>query len=206
MRVALATLVIATVALVPTADAGTRKPCQRKGSTTVASTKHVRVFKVPGSNGGDKLYGCLRSNGRQQLLAESYDDGYVTSGSFAKVKVAGRFVAWQFTAIDNSCKAACPPDYNPTMVHLSVRDLRKRKTVHVDGEVVKDGRLVLTTGGALAWTQGSSQGVAVRAFDASGARTLDDGAIAPGSLRLQGSTVSWTNAGEQRSATLAPRV
>ena len=62
--------------------------------------------------------------------------------------------------------------------------------------------MVLTTGGALAWT---APGFAVNAYDGDGARTLDSGAdVRPGSLRRHGATVSWVNGSETRSAALTP--
>jgi hypothetical protein len=206
MARALALILVSLLVAAAPADAKRHKPCARKSSTTVASTRFVRVYEVPGGNGGNKLYGCLRSNDRRQLLTESYDDNYVLSGGYDRVKIAGRFVAWQFTATDISCKADCPPGYDPTTVDLTVRDLRRRKSVTVVGEVASDGVLALTKGGALAWTERTTSEVEVNAFDAAGRRTLDHGTtIAVSSLRLHGRTVSWTNAGERRTAILASR-
>ena len=205
MRTAVAIALAALFVAAPAADAKHAKPCSRKGSTTVRATKSVRVYQVKNTDGGHNLIGCLRSNNKRQLLAHGYDDGYVTSGGYDRVKVAGHFVAFEFTAYDISCKADCPPGYDPTTVNLYIRDLRKRKTTRVDGEVAPKGRLVLTTGGAIAWSQNTQTDVEIDAFDAAGRRQLDHGAIPPGSLSLSGNTASWTNAGQQKSATLAPR-
>lgn len=202
---ALAVALAALLTLAGTAEAKQRKPCARKGSHTVASTRYVRVYEVRNHDGGHNLYGCLRSSDRRQLLASGYDDNYTSSGSYDDVKIAGRFVAWQFTSTDVSCKAACPPDYDPTTADLHVRDLGARKTANLAGEVPYNGRLVLTRGGALAWTEHTAGEVAVNAFDAAGERSLDHGDISPGSLRLKGRTASWKNAGERRTAKLAPR-
>lgn len=164
----------------------------------------MRVYSVSNRDGGDNLYGCLRSNNRRQLLARTADDGYVTSSSFDQVKIAGRFVAWEITDTDISCKADCPPDYDPDTTSLYVRDLRRRQTQYVPGEV--DGKLVLTRGGALAWTQNGDGGaVSVMGYDAAGQRELDSGAIGTSSLSVRGNTVSWTKDGERVSAELAPR-
>jgi hypothetical protein len=206
--VALSVLVAAT-AWVDSASATTRSqrpPCYLKGSHTVASSKKVRVFEVKRQS-GNRLYGCLRSNGVRQVLAKGYDDGYVTSGTFDEVKLAGRFVAWQFTATDISCKAACPPEYDPTTADLHIRDLRSRRTRNVAGEVANDGHLFLTRGGSIGWPERPSSGpIEVNAYDHAGAHTLDTGdGIAPDSLHLSGSTLDWLNAGERRTATLAPR-
>ena len=135
MRAALA-LAIASLALVgasPAAQAKS-KPCSRKGSHSIVSTKSVRVYRVKNSDGNYDLFGCVRSNGRRQKLEHGYDDMIETSGTFDRVHVAGHFVAWQFTAYDVSCKAACPPGYDPTAVTLRVRDLKKRKTRDVRGD------------------------------------------------------------------------
>jgi hypothetical protein len=202
-----AAVAIATIALAGGVDnAAAKSPaCAKKGSKTVVSTHSVRVYSVANRDDGRNLYGCLRSNDRRQLLTRSFDDGYVTSAGYGHVRVAGRFVAWDESYTDDSCKADCPPDYEVTTYTVSVRDLKRRKTQAVDGKV--DGRLVVTAGGAIAWTQNDGSEVVVDAYDGGGARELDRGAeVGLRSLRLKGSTVSWTNGGESRSAELKPRV
>jgi hypothetical protein len=206
MRIALAIAAAALLAASGPAEAKKpAKPCSKKGSKTVASSKSVRVYKVKNGQGDFNLVGCLRSNNKRQTLARGYEDGYVTSGKFGHVTLAGRFVAWEYTAYDISCKAGCPPDYNPTTVHLSIRDLRERTTEHVDGDVASKGRLVLTMGGSIAWTQQGASEIEVDAFDVVGREQLDHGQIPPGSLKLSGKVASWTNAGAPQSATLASR-
>ena len=207
MRAALA-LAVAASLLAGAAPASEAKstPCSRKGSHTVASTKSVRVYRLKNSDGGFDLFGCLRSDGKRQKLEHGYDDMIETSGAFDRVHVAGHFVAWQFTAVDNSCKAACPPGYDPVSVVLRIRDLEKRKTKTVNGEVVSHGRLVLTSGGSIAWTQqGAGSAVAVNAYDGAGRHELDSGQIPPGSLTLKGRIAHWTNAGAPEQAALSPR-
>ena len=201
----LALALAALVALAPAAEAKHHhKACARKGTHTVKSTRLVRLSTRPNDQGGDDLIGCLRSTDRAQILTSSYDDDYVLSGGYDHLKVAGRFVAWQFSATDVSCKAACPPDYEATTYSLHVRDLRKRKNAGVDGHVASGGKLVLTRGGAIAWSDDDP--LAIDAFDGAGARTLDTGeGIAVGSLRLHGRRASWTDGAETHSATLADR-
>lgn len=199
-------LALASLLVAAPADAkSSHKPCARSGSHTVKATKLVRVFARANDQGGKDLVGCLRSTDKAQLLTASYDDNYVSSGAYDHVRVAGRFVAWQFTATDISCKAACPPGYDPTTTGLYVRDLRKRKTAGAAGEIASDGgRLVLTRGGAIAWSEEGP--FAIKALDGAGERTLDSGDIKPASLRLSdGNLATWTNAGQGRSARLAAR-
>jgi hypothetical protein len=207
MRLPLLFLALSSlVVLAAPADAAKRhhKSCARKGTHTVKTTKLVRLSTRPNGDGGHDLIGCLRSTDRATILTSSYDDDYVLSGEYDHVRVAGRFVAWQFTATDISCKAACPPDYDETTTSLSVRDLRKKRNVGVSGEIASKGRLVLTKGGAIAWSEDAP--LAIKAFDGGGARTLDTGdGIAVGSLKLQGREAIWANGAETRTATLADR-
>jgi hypothetical protein len=199
----LTTAAVLVLAAVPSTASAASKSCARAHSKTVASNSHARVFTVSGDE-GPKLYGCLRSSGRRSLLTADYDDGYVLSGKFSRVRLAGRYVAWQFAATDISCKADCPEGYEPTTYALRVRDLRKRKTVPVVGRVAGKA-LVLTTGGALAWAERTTTSVALNAFDAAGARTLDDSSVAIASVKRHGQSVVWTSAGVSHSEPLAPR-
>jgi hypothetical protein len=194
-------LALAAVAGSASAAAHHPKPCARKGSHTVAANAHARVYSVPTAD-GSRLYGCLRRDNHRRLLTEATDDGYVTSSAYDKVALTGPFVAWQQTSTDDSCKADCPPGYNPTTTWLGVRDLRRRKSRTVAGQVAPAGRIVITTGGALAWI---APGYAVNAYDGAGARTLDSGSdVQPGSLSHHGATVSWVDGAETRSAALTP--
>ncbi len=204
MRALPAVFLCTVIALTTGADAASaahRKPCARKRSHTVAANTHTRVYSVPTAD-GSRLYGCLRRDNRRKLLTEAADDGYVTSSVYDHVTLVGPFVAWQQSDTDVSCKADCPPGYDPTSTYLGVRDLRKKKGRAVVGEVDPQGRVVLTTGGALAWTE---PGYAVKAYDGDGARTLDSGiAVMPASLRRHGTTVLWLNGSETRTAALKP--
>ena len=115
------------------AEAKQKKPCARKGSDTVAANRQARVYEIANKDGGNNLYGCLRSNDRRQLLAHGYDDNYVSSGDYDEVKLRGHVVSWRFTETDISCKADCPPEYDPTTETRYKRDLKRRKTSVKDG-------------------------------------------------------------------------
>jgi hypothetical protein len=126
------TAVLAMLAITgPASAASSGKPCARKGSTTVKSNRLARVYEVRNNDGGKNLYGCLRSNNRRQLLAHGYDDNYVSSGSYSNVKLKNARVRWTFTETDDSCKADCPPDYEPTTTTRYERNLRTRKTTEI---------------------------------------------------------------------------
>jgi hypothetical protein len=83
-----------------------------------------------------------------------------------------------------------------------VHDLRNgSRREHFAGGFI--GNLVLKDNGSTAWTA-SDEGVqpTVWAWDSLGARRLDSGKIPDESLSLTGSTLTWTNNGVVRSATL----
>ena len=109
-------------------EAARSKPCAQKGSVTLKANRQARVYEVKNQHGSHTLYGCLRSDRHRQVLASSFDDHYTSSGTYDQVTLKGHFVHWRFTSIDNSCKADCPPGYNPTTRTRYVRDLTTRKT------------------------------------------------------------------------------
>ena len=92
----------------------------------MAKNRFVRVYSVS-RNGNRRLTGCLRKTGRKLVVVREYDDGFVESGVFRDVRLAGRFVAVVFDATDISCKAACPPDYEPTQTSVVISNVRTRR-------------------------------------------------------------------------------
>jgi hypothetical protein len=79
----------------------------------------------------------------------------VVAGSFTQVRLNGRFVAWQFDASDLSCKADCPPDYNPLRQTINIADLRTRKRKSTAGAARPD-TLSVTRGGTAIWLASSN--------------------------------------------------
>ena len=205
-----AALVLALAAAIPSSSSAATKKhsCAAKASKTVAKNRYARVFtkSVTGGNAEideiQRLYGCLYSNGKRWRLDTARDDEYVSSESYNAIKLNGRFVAWQHSGYDASCKADCPDGYNESSVELRVANLRRKRIKEVDGSLGEGTALVVTRTGAIAWIQPGSP-VAVKAFDAGGARDLyagDD--IDGGSLSLRGSSVRWIAGGNPMSATL----
>jgi hypothetical protein len=136
LRIGVVLSAAALVALAPagSADAATTKgKCVMKGTKTVAKNRYARVFTRP-SHAGDeieRLYGCLYRVNRRVWLDTSSDDDYVTSEEFTDVSLRGGVVTWRHISTDISCKAACPPEYQPTTERTLRADLRKRKVTVV---------------------------------------------------------------------------
>ena len=185
MRPLIAVLVL--LAAAPAAEAR-RPPCS-KGGSTVAVNEIVRVFERGGA-----LRACLKANRRRSVLARRYDDDYVMSGDYAHPVLAGSFVAFWSTRTDISCKAACPPGYEPTRSLVEIHDVATQDVRSAPvGEI---GELALTRIGAAAWIDAGG----VHALEDAGVRDLDAGAVS--GLEASATRVSWRNGGELRVAGL----
>jgi len=204
MRRLIAPVVLAGLVVIaapaPASGAGKQARCAVKRSHTVAKNRLVRVYYVS-RNGNRRLTGCLRATGRKRLVVREYDDGYVESGAFRDVRLAGRFVAVVYEATDVSCKAACPPDYEATQTSVVISDVRSRRDRTTLTQAQK-GSLRLSTAGVAAWLAPIEGGLELHGYDGGGERVLDSGAIDPAAVALAGLRLTWANAGAPRSAAL----
>ena len=203
-RVAVLFLLAAGLLLLPAAAEGKRARCKVKGSETVASNSLVRVYSKPDRvEEGTNVVGCWRATGRKVFLAYEFDDGYVTSVGYRDLRLAGRFVAFVSESTDVSCKAACPPDYDPTRTSVTVADIRSRR----GRDAVTDatiGTLRLSRAGVAAWlAPAAGGGSELRATDGLVAgRQIDSGAI--DGVGLRGLRLGWRNAGTPKGVDLTP--
>jgi hypothetical protein len=192
------------LALAPAASAKGAPSCVKAGSKTVKQNKSVRVYRVTRGE-STTLYACRRSNSTHVRLARAFDDGFTTSATYANVRLTGWFVAWSATATDISCKADCPPGYEPTTRSLGVYDVRRRQSRSVAGAPVP-GALVLSKDGAVAWiAAGTGEGqYEVRAsVRANEDELLDSGTIDPAGLRIEITIISWFKDGAEKFARLS---
>jgi hypothetical protein len=198
----LTALAVACVPAAAPASAGAAK-CAKAGSKTLAQNGSVRVYQT-GKGVNKSLFACRRATGKRSKLATAFDDNFTSSASYADVRLAGRFVAFSYTATDNSCKAACPPGYEPTTNSIGVFDAGKRTTRVIDGYPVGDA-LVLSKNGGVAWAAQSatSDPVEIHASVRKGDdRVLDSGAIDPKTLAIEITIISWTKDGDEKFARL----
>ena len=158
-RLVLVIALVVPIAVVPPAAAAKKKPtCTAKGAKTVAKNRSARVFTVRGGPDPDtrrRLFGCLNSTGRRVLLSIDFDDGLGLAYNFSQVKLNGRFTAWQFDQFDDTCKADCPPGYNPLHQTINIADLKTRQKKKFTGGA-KEGSLAITRGGTATWLDAST--------------------------------------------------
>lgn len=205
-----AALVAAVFAVLPASSAqaiaGNGKCKIAKKWDIVKRTSDVVVFIVerPGSDTPQTLFGCYKATGKRGRLADAYDDNYVTTINFDLVQVNGRFVAWQLTSEDISCKADCPPGYEPVTYSIERADLKTLKSLRWDGAHAEGSGLRLSKKGNIAWISATATAnvFEVRTGDATGSRAVDTGAIDTTSLGLRGTVLSWLNAGARKTAQL----
>ncbi len=179
-------------------------PAARCGPTsgkTLAASSIARVYVAHGA-----VYGCAtqtgkvyRLGGRRLCLVEP---------RIGPVTVVGRFADYaQVTCgIDTSSSQVVVRDLTDGTV------LRSEAAIsHVPGPESFEsvGTIVGKRDGAIAWLAGvtsighPSELAEIHRVDSRGPALLDSGGgIAPGSLRLRGSRVTWSDGGKTRSATL----
>jgi hypothetical protein len=131
------------------AAAATKKERQRicaKRGVTQASSAAARVFVVS-RDADHSLYGCMRSNGRLQLLSSWYScDCSVGDQIAPDVELhAGRFAE-----VTDYVECGPVPDPACGGSSASLRDLRSRR----DYEVVNDVAEVVARGGTFAYADG----------------------------------------------------
>jgi hypothetical protein len=191
-----------------TAGAGLRhgRGCAAHRSHTLAQSSRARVYEVRGQTAGGvvgwRVYGCLRIQGRRLRLGERYDDRYVLSSTVSHFRLAGKFVAVLRSSTDISCKADCPPGYQPTRTWVAATDLASGQVRSADTPGLFGDVLVLATTGTAAWLEGAAGAATLQVLDQRGERTLDKGDIPPSSVRLAGTQLSWTRDGQAHAEAL----
>jgi hypothetical protein len=176
--------------------------CGPASATTLAASRVARVyvsqqFAFGCAFGAGKSY---RLGGRGACLAAPRVDPVVLAGPFAAygVTTCGTDTAHSQVLVRNLDNGKLVMSDNAISGGVPPESFQGVKTV-----VIKpDGAVAWLTGFGAVGLSGSHYQV-VR-VDRRGHAVLDTGTgIGPESLRLQGSTVSWTDGGRTRSATLA---
>ncbi len=188
------------MAAAPASATHSRGKCKQRGET-IAKNDTGRVYEREQEAEVRVLWGCLWSRNRPFQIDVAESDDLTTSESFDDVLLRGSFVAWTFTHEDISCKADCPPGYDPTTEYVKTFDMRTRDA-DFDTSDAFPGTLRLNADGSLGWLSAAAGGAYdVHAWDGTGKRVPDSGQIRR--LRLRGSRLSWINGDVVRSETLS---
>jgi hypothetical protein len=205
----LISLLIALTALVAAAPASAGHPgCSVKGARVVAAKGDARVLAKK-QGGGEQFYGCLGSSGKLRPLAVVSQDPGGQAYAVRPIAFAGRLVAVGVLSTDDSGEGSYA-DILVVDLATGRKLLDKPAGESRDlGETAQVPGLVLRADGRTAWiaqvdsVDDDTTTYVVRAFDGRRVRTLARGErIGRTSLKLTGSTVSWTDGGARKSATL----
>ena len=189
---------IAAAALLPQGASAASHCKLPKRAQVAGKSSLVVAYTLANSEGGRNLYGCRLSNGRRTRIFTGMDDGISSSSAVTKVIVNGRFIGMQIEDYDISCKADCPPGYNPYTYTLARFDVLKRKAYSVTGQAADGAFVVSGRFGWIAWVQSAGLAFEVHVNKT----TIDTGAIDSSTFKLTGATLSWTNGGVAKTASL----
>ena len=192
----------ATSTTTRTTPAAAAPSCPPAGAHVLAASRRARVYALGGS-----VYGCAAPAGRSYRLgAASRSPGQARVGPVA---VAGTVAAYALTSFGIDIGASV----------IAVRDLASGRLLHQSVAIHRAlpqayqlvSAIVVKPDGAVAWIsqiesviRRAAGGLAVLRLDAHGAALLDASSrIRPRSLRLHGSTLTWRDGAQLRSATLS---
>jgi hypothetical protein len=184
------------LALAPAAPARSAS-CAQAGSRTVASGRAIRVYLTRTG----KPFGCLRSSDRRTALDRFVDPFYAPFDARVRlVRVAGTVLGYTF--VDPSL-----PVVYVRSVNLATGRYVRRATVQPaadqDPGAASVPALVVAPSGGVAWIQKLDGALQVRRSDRRGTRVLDSRPrIGAGSLRRNGSRLTWRRAGVLRRSSL----
>lgn len=182
--------------------------CGDADSRTLVEGKAARIYAVESEDSPPKVFGCLYGTGRpRRLRLPAEANGYPILREIGDVTLKAPWVAYSWLAVRYV-------DFVRTGV--VVENLRTGKLSHassalmeISGRVYGPGnvlRMVLKGNGSLAWIaegESSPRYLQVVSNGLEGFKLLDEGSeIDPGSLSVEGSTISWVNAGLAHSVIL----
>ena len=178
------------------------KLCGPRGAHTLASSTGARVYAQGGS-----VYACSRSNGRFYRLGDARQ--CVAGARVGPAAAAGGVVAYavERCGVDTATASVVVrrvSDGNQLARHAAFAGPPGPESFQAVGSIVVNRR------GRAAWITSThsvvSHHLSVQVIEASGsgARVLaSGGTIAPDSLRLHDSRLTWTAGGQRHSATLS---
>jgi hypothetical protein len=147
---------------------------------------------------------CVRPNGRRVDLL-SLDEFGPIMRLVGEIRLAGRYAAFRYHWLQ-----PCPtgPPCTPSQgFRVAINRPEDALRVPVEADVGEnDTTFGLTAGGVLAWLTAVPGGQELRVLGRtrfSAGLVVDSGAIDPASFSVQGTTLSWTNAGTPKTFSLS---
>jgi hypothetical protein len=194
----------------PAPAAATHRRCVTLKGRRLLSTRAAKVVEQRVGESGAYVFTCAPRDGTVHLAGSAHDATVSGLYSISVVAAAGSWIALDFVSradpdsseeIEKVCDARSGHSYR----------FFEAGVLEVPGFEPREGepaieRLALNRYGQLALALSTDGAVRIVAYGSGGlSRTLDTGSqaqIPPSSMKLDGHTLSWTDAGVARSATL----
>lgn len=206
---ALLTLALAAPAAEARVVGGCRVPQSAKVDVV---SRLVVVYSVTDGDFRD-VFACRRSNGWTRRILQTFEDDCCASDVLSHIQVNGRFVALvrdERYRGEQFLRVLVWNAFRGKLAHTRMAAFDPR---YGDAPTSVVPALVLSRTGAAAYVvrheaEADYNGtprvrVGLRTVEADGSRLLDKGdGVDPASLRLDGATVHWSNAGKARSAAI----
>jgi hypothetical protein len=208
-KVACVAVVVALVAvggLAPgPAVAAKAKRCRvPSGAKVLAKSRRLLVYQ---DNDQELVwFFCVRPNGRREPLLDFEEFQIIHYKSGSEFRLAGRYAAFRYRWQRDPCSQAYPCAPGEPLQGYIVAINRPGYTPVGAGVGENDTTFGLTAGGVLAWLTAGAGGEELHVlggpFGPQGL-VVDSGAIDPASFSVQGTTLSWTNAGTPKTFSLS---
>lgn len=181
--------------------------CAAKGEKLIAQTSTARLYRIgdPAGTREVRYFICGRSNGHRYRVDGNDSEDYVSK----RIATNGNYVL--FALIGHAGEDL--GTLHPTVLNVATGHKQAYNTSAEDFSTLKLTALAVNAQGAAAWVYeqfplDAGEGIRQREVqkgDANGFAVLDQGlGINPASLTLNGTSLTWTDGGQQRSATLTP--
>jgi hypothetical protein len=181
--------------------------CLAKGEKLIAQTSTARLYRIgdPVGTREVRYFICGRSNGHRYRVDGNDPEDYVSK----RIATNGNYVL--FALIGHAGEDL--GTLHPTVLNVATGHKQAYNTSAEGFSTLKLTALAVNAQGAAAWVYeqfplDADEGIRQREVqkgDANGFAVLDKGlGIDPASLTLDGTSLTWTDGGQQQRATLTP--
>jgi hypothetical protein len=207
LAVVVALVAVGGLAPGPAAAAKAKRCRVPSGAKVLAKSRQLLVYRD--NDEEDVYFFCVRPNGRRETLLEPEDEFQTTHATLVGgVRLAGRYAAYRYIWRRPPCSEANPCQPGEALQGYRVGINRPGNAPVEAGVGENDTTFGLTAGGVLAWLTAVAGGEELRVLGGpfgtqAPGLVVDSGAIDPASFSVQGTTLSWTNAGTPKTFSLS---
>jgi hypothetical protein len=206
LAVVVALVAVAGLAPGPAVAAKAKRCGVPSHAKVLAKSRQLLVYQD--NDEEDVYFFCVRPNGRRETLLTPEDEFQTTHATLVgRVRLAGRYAAYRYIWQRPPCSDANPCQPGEALQGYRVGINRPGFTPFEADVGDNDTTFGLTAGGVLAWLTAVAGGQELHVLGGPFGKqapgvVVDSGAIDPASFSVQGTTLSWTNAGTPKTFSL----